>query len=54
MTMIRPRTGSFVYSEDELLTMASDILAFKEEGVMGFVFGCLTAGGEVDVAACRR
>ncbi|GFZ48704.1 hypothetical protein JCM24511_06453 [Saitozyma sp. JCM 24511] len=53
MTMIRPRTGSFVYSEDELLTMASDILAFKEEGVMGFVFGCLTAGGEVDVAACR-
>jgi copper homeostasis protein len=52
--MIRPRTGSFVYSEDELLTMAADILAFKEEGIKGFVFGCLTRAGEVDVSACKR
>jgi len=52
--MIRPRAGNFVYSEDEIMTMASDILAFKEMGVMGFVFGCLNRGDEIDVPNVRR
>jgi copper homeostasis protein len=47
--MIRPRIGSFAYTEDEILTMMTEIQAFKEEGVQGFVFGCLTDEGEADI-----
>ena len=52
--MIRPRTGSFTYSDSEIETMLLDIAAFKAEGVKGFVIGCLTADGEVDVTSTRR
>ena len=48
--MIRPRLGSFVYSTSEIETMLEDISVFKAESrVKGFVFGCLTPSGEVDV-----
>ena len=48
--MIRPRLGSFVYSDTEIETMLEDINVFKDESrVKGFVFGCLTPFGEVDV-----
>jgi copper homeostasis protein len=46
--MIRPRIGNFTYSEDEVTVMENDILSIKEEGVAGFVFGCLTPGREID------
>lgn len=52
--MIRPRPGSFVYSDNELDVMLADILAAKDEGAYGVVFGCLTQDGEVDTAACER
>ncbi|MFN3753206.1 copper homeostasis protein CutC [Flavobacterium sp.] len=39
--MIRPRGGNFVYSEEELQQMQSDILGLKELKVDGFVFGIL-------------
>ena len=37
--MIRPRGGSFVYSEVEFEQMKSEIETIKELGVNGFVFG---------------
>lgn len=51
--MIRPRIGSFVYSDDELRVMSLDIEAFAEEGVEGFVFGCLTTDGMIDMMAMK-
>lgn len=52
--MIRPRIGSFVYSETDLGVMEQDVGAFKKAGVMGVVFGCLTQEGDIDKAACQR
>ena len=52
--MIRPRTGSFVYTEDEVQTMLYDIETFKAHGAMGFVFGCLDGDGNVDVERTSR
>ncbi|EMC98251.1 hypothetical protein BAUCODRAFT_121132 [Baudoinia panamericana UAMH 10762] len=46
--MIRPRGGSFYYSEDEIEHMKHDIAAFK--GLAdGFVFGLLTVERRIDV-----
>ena len=39
--MIRPRGGSFVYSEEEFQQMKKEIQQFKTLGVNGFVFGIL-------------
>lgn len=52
--MIRPRGGDFVYSEEEILQMIEDIRSFKETGINGFVFGCLTPDNEVDIPAMKR
>jgi copper homeostasis protein len=46
--LIRPRTGDFVYSDDEIAIMSKDIAVARELGVDGVVIGALTAGGEVD------
>jgi copper homeostasis protein len=54
MAMVRPRGGNFVYSEDELLQMESEIAYFKQSGVVGVVFGLLTNEGAVDVENTRR
>jgi len=47
--MVRPRTGDFLYSEEELEVMLEDIKVFKETGATGVVFGVLRADGTVDV-----
>lgn len=52
--MIRPRGGNFVYSEEEILQMIEDIRSYKEMGINGFVFGCLTPENEVDIPAMKR
>ncbi len=52
--MIRPRGGDFVYTKDELAVMAGDIHFLRKQGADGFVFGNLSAEGEVDMEACRR
>lgn len=55
MVMVRPRLGSFVYSEREIGTMLEEIDALKaEESVRGYVFGCLLQDGRVDVTLTRR
>lgn len=57
MTMVRPRGGDFVYSEDELAIMVEDASVVAERGTDGIVLGCLR--GEpgryrVDEAATER
>jgi copper homeostasis protein len=45
--MIRPRSGDFIYSDEEFLQMKKDIENFKAEA-SGFVFGILTEGNQLD------
>src|ERR1051325_9212574 len=46
--MIRPRGGDFCYSEDEFEAMEQDVLAAKQLGADGIVFGILTEQGSID------
>lgn len=48
--LIRPRTGDFVYSADEIEIMKRDIAVAKELGVDGFALGVLTKEGDIDIA----
>jgi copper homeostasis protein len=52
--MIRPRSGDFCYSDEELAVMQRDIKVAKQIGANGVVFGILDHDGMVDVARCRR
>ena len=52
--MVRPRSGGFVYSAEELAAMEMDIEAFKRAGVQGIVLGVLTPENRVDVEQTRR
>ncbi|MGI9402344.1 MAG: copper homeostasis protein CutC [Rhizobiaceae bacterium] len=52
--MIRPRGGDFLYTDQEFEAMKADIAALKELGVDGFVFGILTAAGDVDVTRTKE
>lgn len=54
MVMIRPRTGDFLYTPDEIIVMLEDIRSFKEAGVDGLVFGALTKDGRVDIRTTSR
>lgn len=46
--MIRPRSGDFCYTNDEIETMKEDIIFAKENNIEAVVFGVLTADGEID------
>jgi copper homeostasis protein len=48
MAMIRPRAGNFVYSEEEINQMKSEIDLAKKTGVFGVVFGLLTSDNKID------
>lgn len=45
--MIRIRGGDFCYSDQDIKRMKEEMCALLEAGADGFVFGCLTAEGEV-------
>ncbi|HXT34121.1 MAG TPA: copper homeostasis protein CutC [Chloroflexota bacterium] len=51
--IIRPRGGDFLYSDDEFEEMKIDILAAREEGANGVVFGLLQSDGRVDAERSR-
>ena len=52
--LVRSRAGDFVYTEEEVETMAAQVEEALEAGADGIVIGCLTAGGVVDVPAMER
>ncbi|MCR4765459.1 MAG: copper homeostasis protein CutC [Bacteroidaceae bacterium] len=47
--LIRPRGGDFCYSPDELAVIEQDRQFAEMTAVDGFVFGCLTPQGDVDM-----
>ncbi len=47
--LIRPRSGNFSYSDDELEVMRNDIRAAKQFGIDGVVLGVLRANRRIDV-----
>jgi copper homeostasis protein len=51
--MIRPRSGDFLYSDEEQAIMLDDIASAAQAGANGVVLGLLTADGEVDVESTR-
>ena len=54
MAMVRPRGGNFVYSEEEIRQMESEIEFFKQAGVAGVVFGLLTPENAIDLKNTAR
>lgn len=52
--LIRVREGNFVYSPEEVETMAASIRLAKELGAHGVVIGALTPEGQVDKPAIAR
>ena len=48
MTMLRPRSGGFCYTELEFQSMLADGRELLSHGADGIVFGCLNADGTVD------
>jgi len=51
--IIRPRGGDFCYTSDEFEGMKRDVLAAKELGADGVVFGILKEDGHIDTARTR-
>ncbi len=52
--LVRPRSGDFVFSEDEISVMEEDARLAVEAGADGIVIGALTSEGEIDIDACSR
>ena len=51
--LMRHRAGDFLYSPDELDLLRLQILELKAAGANGFVIGCLTPEGALDLDAMR-
>jgi len=54
MMMIRPHDGGFVYQDDDLETMLTDIEVAQTLGVQGVVFGALTEDRQIHLEHCQR
>ncbi len=52
--LIRPRSGNFTYSENEMDVMLRDIAVCIELGCSGIVTGALTGEQEIDTALTER
>ena len=51
--LMRPRAGDFLYTSEEIELMAAQIQVLKAAGADGFVIGCLTPHGDLDVNAMK-
>ncbi|MBO5129399.1 MAG: copper homeostasis protein CutC [Oscillospiraceae bacterium] len=51
--LMRPRAGDFLYSPEEIDLMARQIEELKSAGADGFVIGCLTPDGKLDMDALK-
>ena len=54
MTMLRPRSGGFCYTDMEYECMLEDGKELLAHGADGIVFGCLTPDGVVDIERTKR
>ena len=54
MTIIRPRGGNFVYTEDEFEIMKKDLQTAKNLNSHGVVLGALTAEGRINRAQTKE
>lgn len=52
--MVRPRSGDFLYNEQEYLTMKEDVKLVKDLGFDGIVVGFLNAQGGIDLDRTRE
>ena len=52
--LIRPRSGNFIYSQDELEVMFGDIAYCIEVGCAGIVSGVLTSENDIDIQSTSR
>ncbi|WP_127529372.1 copper homeostasis protein CutC [Paenibacillus kobensis] len=52
--MVRPHSRSFVYTEQDIETMALEIKTIVQAGAAGIVLGALTPAGKIDEAALER
>ena len=51
--LIRPRPGNYIYDEDEVDMMKTDIMLCKKLGFEGVVIGALNDRGELDVETVK-
>ena len=51
--LMRPRAGDFLYTPEEIEQMAMQIRVLRRFGADGFVIGCLTPEGNLDIAAMK-
>lgn len=51
--LMRPRSGDFLYSKDEISMTVRQIRELKAAGADGFVIGCLTQDGNLDAEAMK-
>lgn len=52
--LIRPRSGDFLYSDDEIEIMKTDVAFCKKQGAAGVVLGFLTSEGDIDVKLTKK
>lgn len=52
--MIRPRSGNFIYSDEEFEQMKKEVVFCKEQLCDGLVFGILTPDNKVDVKRSKE
>lgn len=53
-SLVRPRSGDFVYSNLDLAVILEDIEVMKKLGCSGVVVGCITADGYLDMDALSK
>lgn len=54
MVMIRPRSGGFCYTDNEMHVMMRDTEAALAHGAEGIVFGILTPEGDIDIKRSKQ
>lgn len=54
VAMIRPHSGDFIYSANEINVMEESIRAALDRGAMGVVLGALTPDRHVSAAQCEK
>lgn len=54
MALIRPRGGTFFYTDEEINIMLEDIIHFKKLGIHGVVIGCLNREAWIDEESMHK